>query len=927
MRNFISLFVGVSAIALLSSPALCATVTNGELANGFRWTTIADDNPKRQDVSIRLLVKVGSLMEKDNEAGAAHFIEHMAFNGSKHIPAGKINEFFETLGMRPGAHANAETLFDRTVYSLDFASSDRKKWQQALLFLADVAHGLTLSGQEIQAEKAVILAEKKAQETPGRFARLDWMKFLFKGTPLANDIIGVENTISGFTPQILRHFYQTWYRPERMHIVVAGNVDTDQVANDVKDFFGSMVRGQKDFDFGLNVNRQSTTAMTRHRDVPETAVSLCILQPPYSAKSLDANLKDEVLASVISRIFNDRLSLNVADKLRIWNRAGFADATVSRWTPAVMWTAVTQKENWRKVLQTLVHEEVRAFKYPVDVAELKRAVDSERLFRERQARQASDFPNRILADLCVNDLSNGQPCRLASEKLTEVEKYLDTVTPASVNDAVKVFLSQANRRIQVSGSVHVSENEVLRAYRQFRQESVSRLKFRESVRFPYLTLPKSNVPIPDTRSVSWTHGQTKVTAQCANLDNDLRLRLMPLTFNKGKVSASLIFGNGYGEDSDKQQIAKAAKEFLAYTGIGKLSLADSQRLRDETGISCKETITRHYNIIYGEAPSDKALDLLTALYTRYVDLNLTADTKRRSLEALKQMAFSQERSAALFAGRNWEFIFSGDAPELKPITVNEAVGVSIEAATQFLTNARDSAQKLLVVAGDFDQTAVLKNATDVFSRLPRGENIAPTETFTPWQFPVGLKKTIELKDDRSNKAVLMRAYKAEPIEVSDQKQLAVRSVVEVYLREKLRKQIREKLGAAYSPAISYRAYDENGNYGYYVLRVEITKDQLQKVEKEIDRLMEALAQECISQKDLDRIARLLQEDALGVLSKNRRWYELYVKEERTRLPYIDWKIAQTGEISRLTVADVNRELQMVARSDQAQFVVQGNNNE
>ncbi|HTE05784.1 MAG TPA: insulinase family protein, partial [Planctomycetota bacterium] len=203
----------------------------GKLDNGVRWVWMKNGEPK-QRVYARLHVDVGSLSETESEQGMAHFLEHMAFNGSEHFPAGTLVEWFQKHGMAFGADTNASTSFSETVYKLDLPGNDEASLRSGLSMLGDVGHGLLLAPDEVKAEIGVIDGEERERDSVDFRAAIAGLKDEFSGTVVASRIpIGIKSVRAAFTAPAVRAFYERWYRPENLTVVIAGDLgDLDPVA-------------------------------------------------------------------------------------------------------------------------------------------------------------------------------------------------------------------------------------------------------------------------------------------------------------------------------------------------------------------------------------------------------------------------------------------------------------------------------------------------------------------------------------------------------------------------------------------------------------------------------------------------------------------------------------------------------------------------
>ena len=212
----------------------------GRLDNGFRYALLHNAEPKGR-VSARLAIRVGSIYENENQRGLAHFLEHMAFNGSRHFPSANVVEFFQRLGMGFGGDTNASTNFDRTIYQLELPDTKPATLREAFTFFADVAGGLSIDPKMIDKERGIILSEKRARDSVGLRTFLAELEFLVPDTRFPQRLpIGLEDVIKTATRERFVEFYDTWYRPERMFLVIAGDIDPAAVEPLVKELFSPL---------------------------------------------------------------------------------------------------------------------------------------------------------------------------------------------------------------------------------------------------------------------------------------------------------------------------------------------------------------------------------------------------------------------------------------------------------------------------------------------------------------------------------------------------------------------------------------------------------------------------------------------------------------------------------------------------------------
>ncbi|OQY56441.1 MAG: hypothetical protein B6245_18350, partial [Desulfobacteraceae bacterium 4572_88] len=215
----------------------------GKLPNGFRYVLMENHEP-RDRVSLHLNVQAGSLHEKDEQRGLAHYLEHMLFNGSEHFAPGELVKYFQSIGMAFGADANAHTGYDETVYDVLLPTGDKESLEKGLLAIQDYARGALLLESEIERERGIILAEKRTRDSAGYRTHVASMNFLFSGTLLPQRMpIGTEAVIKGANHSLLKDYYDAWYRPENMILVMVGDFKTTLAESLIKSRFTALEPG------------------------------------------------------------------------------------------------------------------------------------------------------------------------------------------------------------------------------------------------------------------------------------------------------------------------------------------------------------------------------------------------------------------------------------------------------------------------------------------------------------------------------------------------------------------------------------------------------------------------------------------------------------------------------------------------------------
>lgn len=243
MRALITFVLGIifsvshAQVQLTDPIPVSPDITKGKLANGLTYYIRKNSKPEKK-VELRLALKAGSVLEADDQQGLAHFIEHMAFNGSKHFKKNELVSFLQSIGVEFGADLNAYTGFDETVYILPIPTDKPGNLEQGFTALEDWASTVTFDPTEIDKERGVVLEESRLGKGAGdRMNKVIFPK-LFEGSKYADRLpIGKEQILKTFKPETIRKFYADWYRPDLMAVIVVGDVEPAKIESSIKKHF------------------------------------------------------------------------------------------------------------------------------------------------------------------------------------------------------------------------------------------------------------------------------------------------------------------------------------------------------------------------------------------------------------------------------------------------------------------------------------------------------------------------------------------------------------------------------------------------------------------------------------------------------------------------------------------------------------------
>jgi len=281
-------------------------VTVGELANGLRYYIRENHKPENR-AELRLVVDVGSIVEDDDQQGLAHFVEHMAFNGTKNFAKQELVDYLESIGMRFGPDLNAFTSFDETVYQLMVPMDRAEVLNRAFQILEDWAHNLTFDHEEIDKERGVLIEEWRLGRGASARMRDEQFPILFKDSRYAERLpIGKKEIIESFDYEVLKRFYRDWYRPDLMAVIAVGDFDKSQIEALIKKQFGGtpmVSRPRLRVLYEVPDHGETLFAIATDTEATGTSVAIYYKQPLRDQSTVGAHRQ-----RIVERLYNGMLN-------------------------------------------------------------------------------------------------------------------------------------------------------------------------------------------------------------------------------------------------------------------------------------------------------------------------------------------------------------------------------------------------------------------------------------------------------------------------------------------------------------------------------------------------------------------------------------------------------------------------------------------
>lgn len=900
-------------------------VVYGRLANGFRWAYIPSTNP-RDRLSVYLDVQAGSLMETPEQYGLAHYLEHMAFNGSTNYPPDSLIPWFQSQGMSFGGDTNAHTSLNETVYKLNLVDAKPETLKNGLSILRDFADQMTLTKHEVDEERGIILAEKKVRDNVYVKQYFNIRSFLYPDNHLGESVIGHEKTIKGATPEILREYYRKWYRPERMVLVVSGQIDPKRLEKAVEEAFGSM-KGEGPLPYVESFGKEGEPGLEGLTQVnPSDTVTISYIQrfPTHHVPMTDKSIHADFVDEAVMRLFDRRLEARLQLDPTLWKEAGFVTDARGGLSPTSEFTIVTDKARFRtslammkSVLRTIKQRGFTKTELDAVLANMEHAYEDAVYEGERLTSR-----EKISAFI---DATNAGEVYLSPEQMLErFRAFKKSVKLDEVNAALRFSLSSPVERITYIGPEPLTNNAFVKLWRKT-PGVLLEVQSAGKVKFPYLEKPAAvSTPVVKSQAVETPWGVKTISRM--RLANGVDVVMMPVPEDRDHIEASLFFGDGISGLIDRQApLAKTAYGVLASGGLGHLTPQQTYDTFTSKGIRIAELLGENYAELSGSASVKQAPELFEAMRTAFLDPVLTENARQRFLEKVKLAEAVREDTVGSVVANYRNAFFSGLRGRSMPLTVEEAGSYKLDEMKSYIASTRIMGGKLLVVTGDIDPVALAKHLSDVFSALPRSRTSAILLGLPP-AFPKASAEHF-VKRDRLGKASVTMGWHLDAKGPKATEQRFMGDVLAMVVSERLRKVVREEKQLAYSPRARYFTTPLDEGHGVLEAIVDTDADKRHEVVKLVNSIARDLAAHPVPKEELDRLLKTKASAWKTSGTSPRPWHNELVSDLLLKRAPLKAYSEEGERIARVTPEALQRFARRVFDEPSVDFVVYGGEGE
>ena len=602
-------------------------VRTGKLENGMTYYIRHNEKPKGQ-ADFHILHDVGAIQENDSQQGLAHFLEHMAFNGTKNLPGKQMIEYLEKVGVKFGANLNAGTSWDMTSYMMkDVPTSREGIIDSALLILHDWSHFIALEPEEIDSERGVIMEELRTRDGASWRSTMKMLQALGKGTKYEHrNLIGYLDGLKGFQHKELEDFYNMWYRPDYQAVVIVGDIDVDAVENKLKALMSDIPApaadaAQKEV-ITVPDNEEPIVSIYTDPEMQGSRVQVFVKRPatPKQYNNLVYGEMLDVVQAYMTSMENARLQ-----EISMKPDAPFLGAGMNSGgigvipsLEATLFVAMTQDGKLAEGFEALYTEMEKVRRYGFTQGEFERAQNDLLRSAERSYTNRNDRRNAEFVQTYLNNFQKNTPIPDA-----ETEWQLDSLLIKALNvEAINAFAQQAiypNNQVIVitapekEGVVNPTAEEILAIRDKVAAAEVEAYED-NTVKEPLI--PEGTVlkgsPVKKTAQNA-EYGTTEWT-----LANGVKVIVKPTTYKADEVRMYAQAKGGLSILPDEEfYMGEMMPAFNSMSGVGKFSATDLKKQLSGKSASVQPSVENYSSVVNGFCSPKDLETMFQLLYLNF----------------------------------------------------------------------------------------------------------------------------------------------------------------------------------------------------------------------------------------------------------------------------------------------------------------------
>ncbi len=857
------------------------SVIKGTLDNGLTYYIKENSRPEDK-AELRLVINAGSILEDEDQLGLAHFVEHMAFNGTDSFKKNELIDYLQSIGVEFGADLNAHTGFDETVYKLTVPTDDQEIFDTSMQILKDWAGGITFSNEEIDNERGVVAEELRARSGAGSRMYDQSIPVITNNARYASRLpIGSLDVIMNSDYDAMKRFYRDWYRPDLMALVLVGDFDAKEAEAQVKELFSDLdvVSEAKDRTvYKIETSKIPVAKVITDEETQKTTVAFYFKKEHEKTLSYK-DYKTSLLEILYSGMLRERLSEITQD-----SDAPFLSATAGigffLGNKDSYYLRADLKENGiEKGIKAVIAESERAKRFGFTASELERykakVLQNATLFKT----ESDKIPNRVYVEALIDNFTFEDPVVSEDFRFDFYEQILPTITLEEVNAIANTWVNSTDVAVILNAADKNANKLPSEAQLLDILDEAGTLKLQ-----PYVD-NMANVALMKTRpqagKLSKTSYNKKVDVTTWKFENGVTVIVKPTTFQNDMIAVRGFRPGGSSVAPDKMYVsAREAGRIISESGVNGISNVQLQKLNMGKDVSVTPYINYYDELISASSNREDLERMFQMIHLYFTAPNKDANTfgshKKRLMSLYKD---SDDNPGSYFEKVIAKTMMNN---HLRAIPLEEEqieAELNLDEVFAFYKERFSNANEFtFILSGNFDPDQIKELATTYLASLP--SNVKEKSN---WR-DIGLRRAtgkIEktVKKGIDDKAQVDMRFTG-TLDYSPEKLKKLNLLAKV-LKIRLTEELRENMGGVYGVRVS--GFTTDRPYDWYRMEVRFTcaPENVEALKQKVFEEINAMKKNGVSQENVAKIKEaelsnteeFLKYDSFWI-SKIREAYEL-----------------------------------------------------
>jgi zinc protease len=878
----------------------------GRLENGLRYAVRKNTEPAGR-VYLILRVAAGSLHERDDQRGYAHFVEHMMFRGTAKYPATSIVNFLQHEGLEMGADTSAFTNHTTTFYNLDLPNNSREKIALGLSILRDFTDGALIARAEVKREAKVIESERRTRDSSTSRVSEELTAFLHPGTLVTRrPPIGMRESVESATADRLLEFYHTWYRPTRMTVIAVGDAEPELLETLIREQFSSLKAGtpaepaEPDFGFDIPLPGDLQARFFTTPSPAGTSVLLYSLANVASRPDTVAQRREQLAENAGFAILSTRLAeLSRQRSAEIGDCGASCIIEFGRQRQALV-QVDTRADLWRAGVRLAEQELRRILLHGFTADEVKLVAQSYLNSLDENVRTESNRPSQQIAHAIRSGLEFNFVNSLPVTDREIITPAIKELTPEGCAEAFRRLWSAPNRRLAVIGhyAVPLTTKELLAAY----EESAYATFFSGKDERAIGTFDYTDFGPPGTIA-SRRHDEHADIHSLA-FANGVRLNLKRTDYEKNHVYFRLRLGRGQSsEPADRPGLGLIADGSYLAGGLGRYDNLELGRRLAGDSLSFNFNIEEDGFYFTGYASPDK-LDKLLQLVTAFItDPAFRPEGWQSTIARLQSYYPTVNREPVQFLRSVCPTIMAGgDARYGLPVPglVQQRQPAEVE---EWLRPVLASGAIEIGLAGDLEVDVAIAAVARTLGALPiRKADPKPDSTRHPSLPTKPIRQVWRLEGCEPDKAAVRVYWPG--VDGDDYRTSRKLQVLAEILNDRLRVKIREELGATYGPLQDVWGSEVWPGFGYFYVEIETAPKMAERVATLTREIAANIAAKGITPDEFQRVIEPRLANLKQELRNNGYWIHHVLARMQETPSRVEWPLSRNNDYQTMRREDI-----------------------